>query len=120
MFLFLETLFQNYLFALIPVFAMLGVFIYSCVLAFQQRKFPLRLRLLSMAGAFLLTIFIFLETLQPIVQVYLEENLNVIFLEANKYTGLMRNLRYLVYPLGMFTIGFALFDDRFEESEVKE
>ena len=120
MFLFLETLFQNYLFALLPAFAMLGVFVYSCTLAFKRRKFLLHIRLLAITGAAFLTLFIFLETLQPIMQVYLEENLNIIFLEANKHTGLMRNLRYLFYPLGMFTLGFAIFDDRYEESAVKE
>lgn len=120
MFLFLETLLHNYLFALTPIFAMLGMLVFSCVLAFQHRKYPLRISLLAISGLVFLTVFILLETLQPIVQIYLEEELNIIFLEANKYTGLMRNLRYLFYPLGMFTLGFALFDDRYEKSTVKE
>ena len=112
---FLRYLFGNYIFDLLPVFGMSIVLITAIVFAIRHTQLPLNIRLLGVLGILCLTLAVVMEVLQPIVQLYLEEELDIIFLEANKYTGVMRNLRYLLYPAGMFSLGFAIFDDRYEE-----
>lgn len=113
--LFLSYALKNFAGDLLPVAGMLVVLVFTIIAALRQKNFPGYVRLLGVVGISLLTLSIAMEIMQPIVQLYLEEELNIIFLEANKFTGTMRNLSYLFYPGGMFALGFALFDDRFEE-----
>ena len=118
--LFLEYLVPRYLLNILPVFAMLAVMVLALVLAIHKKEFRFSLRLWSVISIMLLLAAVALQSLQPIVQVYLEEELQMIFLEANKYTGTMRNYRYLLYPLGMFILGMVIFDERRDASVVAE
>jgi multisubunit Na+/H+ antiporter MnhB subunit len=110
--LFLEYLVPRYLLNVLPVFAMLAVTVLALVLAIRKKEFRFSLRLWSVISILLLLAAVALQSLQPIVQVYLEKELQVIFLEADKYTGTMRNYRYFLYPLGMFILGMVIFDER--------
>jgi ACR3 family arsenite efflux pump ArsB len=111
---FLSFLLPTYSVNLLPMFAMLAVFVLSVVLAFLERDYSPGLRVASVGIAFLLFVVVGSLVLQPFVQIYLEEELGIIFLEANKYTALMRNVRYLVYPLAMLVLAILVFDDRDE------
>jgi multisubunit Na+/H+ antiporter MnhB subunit len=109
---FLQYLLQRYMVNILPVFAMLAVTVLALVLAIRKKEFRFSLRLWSVISILLLFAAVALQSLQPIVQVYLEEELQIIFLEANKYTSAMRNYRYFLYPLAMFILGMVIFDER--------
>jgi hypothetical protein len=100
---------------LLPIAAMLLVLASSVVLAWRRKNCPPALRLSSIGAFVLLFVAVALLVLQPMVQVYLERELGMIFLEADKYTGFMRNLRYVLYPLAMLVLGFVIFEDRIEQ-----
>ena len=110
--LFLQYLVPRYLLNILPVIAMLAVTVLALVLAISKKEFRFSVRVWSVVSILLLLAAVALQSLQPIVQVYLEEELQVIFLEANKYTGTMRNYRYFLYPLAMFILGTVIFDER--------
>ncbi|NSW50898.1 MAG: hypothetical protein HPY85_00140 [Anaerolineae bacterium] len=112
---FLGFLIPEYLFDLLPVFGMVLCLAGTFAMVSRKREYRWQYRALGIAAVFVLLLSTALEVLQPIMQIYLEEDLEIIFLEANKVTGMMRNLRYLLYPVGMFILGYAIFDDRFEE-----
>jgi len=117
---FLSFLLPAYAVNVLPMFAMFGVFVLSVVLAARERGHSLGLRWASAGIAFVLFVVVGSLVLQPFVQMYLEDELGIIFLEANKYTALMRNVRYLLYPLAMLVLGVLIFDDRDEEHGAKE
>ncbi len=100
---------------LLPLAAMLLVLACSMVLAWRRNACPLSLRVSSIGAFVLLSVAVALLVLQPMVQVYLERELGMIFLEADKYTGLMRNLRYVLYPVAMLVLGVVIFEDRIEQ-----
>jgi uncharacterized membrane protein len=118
--LFLQFLVPRYLLNILPVFAMLAVLLFAFVLAIRKREFRFSIRFWSVISIFLLFVAVALQSLQPIVQVYLEEELQIIFLEANKFTGAMRNYRYFLYPLAMFILGMVIFDERRDASVAGE
>ena len=101
---------------LLPLVGMFAVLLSAAAAAIAWRSVLPGPRILSVVAIGLLTLSVGLHTLQPIVQVYLEQELGMIFLEANKYTALMRNARYVVYPAGMLCLGIAIFKDRDEAS----
>ena len=109
---FLQYLLPRYLLNILPVIAMLAVMVLALVLAIRKKEFRFSLRLWSAISILLLLVAVALQSLQPIVQLYLEEELEIIFLEANKFTGTMRNYRYFLYPLAMFILGMVIFDER--------
>ena len=117
---FLSFLLPRYALNLLPMFAMLGVFVLAVVLAARERGHSLGLRWASAGIALLLFVVVGSLVLQPFVQMYLEDELGIIFLEANKYTALMRNVRYLLYPVAMLVLGALIFDDRDEEPGAKD
>lgn len=110
--LFLQYLVPRYLLNILPVIAMLAVTVLALVLAIHKKEFRFSIRAWSVISILLLLVAFAMQSLQPIVQLYLEEELHMIFLEANKYTGTMRNSRYFFYPLGMFILGMVIFDER--------
>jgi len=117
---FLQYLVPRYLLNILPVFSMLAVTVLALVLAIRKKESRFSVRLWSVISILLLFAAVALQSLQPIVQVYLEEELQIIFLEANKYTSAMRNYRYFLYPLAMFILGMVIFDERrdaFAEAE---
>jgi len=114
---FISYLFHNFSLRIIPISGGLAVLVFAIIYAIKEKQYPLYIRLFSIGGFFLLFLVIATEMLQPALQFYLEDELNIIFLEADKYTSIIRNLRYLLYPVSIFIIGFALFDDRFEDEE---
>ena len=101
---------------LLPLAGMFAVLLFAAAAAIAWRSVPPGPRILCVAAIGLLTLSVGLHTLQPIMQVYLEQELGMIFLEANKYTALMRNARYIAYPAGMLCLGVAIFKDRDEAS----
>lgn len=109
---FLQYLLPRYLLNILPVLAMLAVTVLALVLAIRKKEFRFSVRVWSVISILLLLVAVALQSLQPIVQLYLEEELNIIFLEANKFTGTMRNYRYFLYPLAMFILGMVIFDER--------
>ncbi len=99
---------------LLPLLSMFLVLAVSVLRAIRKTSYPLFLRLLEISSFALLFVAVGLLVMQPMVQVYLEQELEMIFLEANKYTALMRNLRYLIYPIAMLTLGATIFYGRDE------
>ncbi|MBN2047083.1 MAG: hypothetical protein JW750_04490 [Anaerolineaceae bacterium] len=111
---FFRFLFQREWVTLLPLIAFFVVLAAGVVLAFRLKQFPARNRWLAAAGLFVLWLSLLLEFFQPILQFYLEEEVGIIFLEVNKVTGLMRNYHFVLYPVGMLLMGFAIFTDRYE------
>lgn len=96
----------------IPIAGILVAFCYALVRALRHTRTPIGVRLGGVFGVLLVFVSVVLLKLQPVMQLYLEEERGIIFLEADRYTALMRNARYLLYPVGMLVLGFAIFDDR--------
>ena len=113
---FISFLIPTYLPYFIPALALLVILALAVRTAFIKHVFGAGVWGLFVGGMLLVLLALLLEITQPIIQLYLEEELEMIFLEANKYTGVMRNVRYVLYPLGMFLIGLSVLEERFEDA----